>query len=115
MKKSLLFLSSIGCLMLPVITHADTPTAQIKKVDKPGATAAVAKPAPSQDRVIYYVTAEPRTGSQIPMLYRRYNGRIDSASNAAVYGSTDIQNTGTIDLATALSKLDSSISIGRSH
>ena len=66
----------------------------------------------SDKRVIYYITDTARTGSSIPMVYRRYAGHLDSASNAAVYGQSDIQRTGALDVGTALYKLDTSFSGG---
>lgn len=109
MKNTILFLSAIGCLVLPVISHADTPAAK-KKVSLATATAMMK---PSSTRTIYYIGTESRAGSHIPMVSRSYGGRIDSASSPAVYGSTAIRDTGALDVSTALYKLDPSISIGR--
>ena len=113
MKKILLVLSAAGCLVLPAITHADTYAASPKKAAKASpASVATAKAEPDPNRLICYITPTPCTGSLIPMVYRRYNGRVDSASNAAVYGSSRITSTGALDVAAVLTKLDSSISMG---
>ena len=110
MKKTLLFLSAAGCLVLPAFSHADAPAVKGKKASRAAvAPAAVAK----REHVIYYITSASRTGSQIPMVYRGYGGRIDSASNAAVYGQSTIESTGALDVGTALTRLDSSITTGR--
>ena len=110
MKKTLFLLSAAGCLVLPALSHADS----IGIDNGKKSTHKIAVPdrivqAPNSRRVICYITDTPRTGSQIPMVYRRYNGRLDSASNAAVYGQSAIDATGTLDVGTALSKLDPSI------
>ena len=113
MKNLLLFLSVVGCLV-PAFSHADVPLAKSKRashtVAKP---VVVAKPAPKRDRIVYYITNETRVGSLIPMVYRSYGGRIDSASSPAVYGTTAIAETGTLDVGTALYKLDPSFTVGR--
>ena len=113
MKKTLLLLSLAGSFALPAITHADTPEAKGKKADAAKRHVVAVQAAPARPRVIFYITSTPRTGSNIPMVYRRYDQRIDSASNAAVYGLSSLESTGVLDVGTALSKLDSSITLGR--
>ena len=108
MKKSILLLAAAGCLVLPVITHADTPATKKEKARQNAMTTA-----PVRNRVIYYISTEPATGSQIPMVRRSYNGYIDSAASPAVYGSTQIQQTGQLDVGSALYRLDPSISLSR--
>ena len=108
MKKTLLLLSLAGSLALPAVTHADPIATKTKNPLK----TAVVQHAKAPMHIVYYITSTPRTGSAIPMVYRGYNGRIDSASNAAVYGLSDIEQTGALDVGTALSRLDSSISLG---
>ena len=96
-----------GCLVLPAVSHADTPTVKSKKVDLYTAVKANA----AKHHVIYYIMPSPRTGSNIPMVYRSYNGRLDSASSAAVYGQSEIGRTGALDVGTALYQLDPSFSV----
>ena len=113
MKKTLLLLSLTCGFVLPAITHADTP---ITKNDKVTIRPLVAtKHVHDPKKVIYYITDTARTGSAIPMVYRYYNGRIDSACAAAVYGQRDINRTGAIDVATELTKFDPSFSIVSPH
>ncbi len=113
MKKTLFLLSLAGSLALPAATYADQPVTKSKKTAKPVvAQAKATHAAPAKQKTIFYITDAPRTGSAIPMVYRQYDGRIDSASNAAVYGQTDLQRTGNLDVATELSQLDTSISLG---
>ena len=107
MKKTLLLLALAGCVALPAVTHADTLATKSKKTTK---TAAVVPARAASNQIIYYLTPTPRTGSNIPMVYRRYGGRIDSASNAAVYGQSELAKTGSLDVGTTLYKLDPSIS-----
>ena len=113
MKKTLLFLSAAGCLLLPNITRADSATMSGTTTRNNLSAVVNAKSAASPGRVIYYITSETHTGSLIPMVYRSYGGRVDSASNAAVYGSTAVRSTGSLDVATALVMLDPSINTGR--
>ncbi len=107
MKKSLFLLAMVGGLVLPAVSHADLPTTKAKTAGKaPVRHAAAVQAAPVHQHEVYYLTNTARTGSNIPMVYRKYNGRIDSASNAAVYGQTDLQRTGALDVATELYQLD---------
>lgn len=102
--KNTLLLIAAGCLALPAFTHAETP----ERRSEHKITPELAQSHPRK-KIIYYVTNSPRTGSLIPMIYRQYEGRIDSASNAAVYGGNAIQTTGTVDVASTLARFDSSI------
>ena len=114
MKKSLFLLSMVGGLVLPAVCHADVPTTKAKTARKaPARHAAAVQAAPARQHVIYYITTTARTGSNIPMTYRKYDGRIDSASNAAVYGQSDLQRTGALDVGTELYQLDTAISFRR--
>ena len=103
MKKTFLLFVA-GCLTLPVLAHAeDSNRKSHRKI-----TREVAQAHPRQ-KMIYYMTSAPRTGSMIPMVYRQYDGRIDSASNAAVYGGSNIQTSGTQDVGATLARFDPSI------
>ncbi len=109
MKKLFFLLSITSCLTFPVLSHAQTQgvaegrtvSSKIVGRDHPLRTV-------PRHQVIYYITSSARTGSLIPMVYRRYDNRLDGASNAAVYGSQSIEATGTLDVGAALYKLDSS-------
>ncbi len=115
MKKTFLLLSAVGCLVLPTVSHADSTgignakKGTLNKIDVPDRIVQ----AHNSRTVICYITSTPRTGSMIPMVYRRYNGRIDSASNASVYGSSSIDATGALDVSTVLYKLEPSITFRR--
>ena len=109
MKKALSLLSAAGCLLLPAITHADPAPMSGTKPSNNLFAVVNAKAAASPKRVVYYITTETHTGSLIPMVYRSYGGRVDSASNAAVYGSSAIRSTGSLDVGSALTMLDPSI------
>ena len=114
MKKLFFLFTAAGCLLLPALCHADTQGVAegrnvTSKIVMPGRTARTVPP----HRVIYYITTSARTGSLIPMVYRRYDNRLDGASNAAVYASRSIEATGTLDVGTALYKLDSSFTARR--
>ena len=114
MKKLFFLLSITVCLTAPTLGHAQTEgTAEGRSVNSKivGRDQALRK-AP-RHQVIYYITSSARTGSLIPMVYRRYDNRLDGASNAAVYGSQSIEATGTLDVSTALNKLDSSFTTSR--
>ena len=111
MKKTLLLLSLAGCIALPTITRADSPSTKNAKITR---TTATAPAKPSSNKVIYYITQETRTGSNIPTVYRRYNGRIDSASSPAVYGQDAINATGQLDVGAVLNRLDPGVSV-RGH
>lgn len=113
MKKNLFLLLAVGSLALSATSYADSIGTDNgkKSTHKIAVPDRIVQPQNSR-KVIYYITPSPRTGSLIPMVYRRYNNRIDSASNAAVYGQSSIESTGALDVGTALTKLDSSISFG---
>ena len=115
MKKHFLLLAAACCLALPAGTRADDYGTLSKKNSIPLAKAAKAAAvinAKKRPQQIYYITNQPRTGSLIPMVYRQYNkGRLDSASNAAVYGQESLRYTGSEDVGGALTLLDPSISL----
>ena len=116
MKKTFLFLSLAVSLVLPAVTHSDSPDAFNHQGGKVTVRqVAPVKRAPSDNKVVYYITDTPRTGSAIPMVYRRYGGRLDSASAAAVYGQSDINRTGAIDVSAELVKLDPSFTSRGRH
>ena len=109
MKKLFFLLSLTTCLTLPALSQAQTQgVAEGRSVNSKIAGRDHALRAVPRHQVIYYITTSARTGSRIPMVYRRYDNRLDSASNAAVYGSQAIEATGTLDVSTALYKLNSS-------
>lgn len=110
MKTSLLLLVAAGSIVLPALTHAEPVAA--KKAARNQSVAAPAVPKPDPDRLIYYINTEPATGSHIPRVSRVYHGRIDSASSPAIYGLTQIQQTGQLDVGSSLIRLDPSITLG---
>ena len=118
MKKHFLLLAAACCLALPAGMRADDYGTLSKKNSIPLAKAAKAAAvinAKKRPQQICYITNQPRTGSLIPMVYRQYNkGRLDAASNAAVYGQESLRFTGSDDVAGALVLFDPSISL-RGH
>ncbi len=117
MKNTLLLLSAVCCLTLPAAVRADDVNSGPPSVKTATARAkagkAAARASAKGQKIIYYITTQPRTGSNIPMTYRQYGGRIDSACSPAVYGSTAIRSTGAEDTAGVLYRLDPNISVGR--
>ena len=98
--------------MLPAFTQAAEPAARYSIAT--AKTHAKVTPATSKrEKLICYISDEPVTGSYIPLVQRSYGGRIDAASASAVYGSRAIRATGALDVATVLTRLDSSISVTR--
>ena len=112
MKRTFLLLTLACCPVLPALVHADTPTAKSKPAKH---DAAAAQPAPAKQHETSYIMKSPATGSHIPMVWRQYDGRIDSASSSAVYGQTQLNRTGALDVSSELYMLDPSISIGHRH
>lgn len=114
MKKLFFLLSLTTCLTLPALSQAQTQgVAEGRSVNSKIVGRDHALRSVPRHQVIYYITSTARTGSLIPMVYRRYDNRLDSASNAAVYGSQAIEATGTLDVSTALYKLDPSFTSHR--
>lgn len=114
MKKLFFLLPITGCLTFASLCPAQTQgVAEGRSVNSKIVGRDHALRAAPRRQVIYYITSSARTGSLIPMVYRRYDNRLDSASNAAVYGSQAIEATGTLDVSTALYKLDSSFTTRR--
>ena len=69
-------------------------------------------------RVVYYITDNIATGSHIPVVYRRYQGRTTSQNSAfqvgSTYGSRELGLTGSLDVKGALLNIDPAIgSAGR--
>ena len=110
MKKTILLSIVAGCLVLPAVTRADAPKAKDAKTRQSASTTVVAPP--KRLRIVYYISDRPATGSNIPMVRRSYDGYVDNAASPAVYGSTQIRETGALDVGTALYKLDPSFTAG---
>ena len=114
MKQKLIFLLFATGLLMPAVTYGDTPVVKGKSAAKKSKVVATqAAPAPQHET--YYIMSRPMTGSNIPMVYRRYNGRIDSAASPAVYGQSDLNRSGQLDVASELLMLDPAFTAGRTH
>lgn len=68
-----------------------------------------AAPAPT-NREVVYITSRDVTGSHIPLVVCRYNGRYNSLSTVAVYGRPDLDRTGQLDVGGELLQTDPAIS-----
>ncbi len=74
------------------------------------------KPADSgaKRRVVYYITSRDVTGSNIPMVVRRYQGHNEALSSPlSVYSHARLEGTGASDVGAQLTKIDPAISAGR--
>ena len=75
--------------------------------------AAVAR-AVRHHQAVYYISSYTPTGSHLPQMVCRYEGRnyvFNSFSNSRTYSSQDVGLTGALDVGGALASLDPAISV----
>ena len=74
---------------------------------------AAAAPAPKRPQIVYFITNREVTGSHIPEVICRYEGRdytMSSFTNIAGYSHRSIETTGALNVGEALRTLDPAIS-----
>ena len=111
MKITLLLVTLATGFLVPAVTHADAPASKSKRVT----TVAAVKPAAATQRETVYIGKTYATGSHIPTVWRGYNGRMETPSNLRVYGESDLNRAGQIDVASQLTMVDPGISLSRGY
>jgi len=112
MKKTLVLLGVLAAVTVPLSAHADpesqrTGDSLARSKGKTHNTAAVARTSRYQT---VYITNKSVTGSNIPLVVGRYNGRYDSMAPTAVYGRPDLDRNGQLSVGGELTQRDPAVS-----
>ena len=116
MKLLLVLLGITACCLTPLRAqntpgNALEPVRVVKSKARP--VTRNTAPAKTKARVVYYITNVPATGSHIPVVIRRYQGKNTALFNSqpgSNYSAGDIGLTGALNVGSALYDLDPAIS-----
>lgn len=112
-KNLFVVLGAAACVAAPLSAQAAPPA---KKTQKAVTTSQAPRGAGERGdrRAVYYITSVTATGSHIPVVVQRYQGRNTYLNSGirigSAYDSRDVDTTGALSVGGALTQLDPAIS-----
>ena len=115
MKKNLILLGAAAALIItPAFSLRADDNVQAKKQTRAHTTKVTKATAMAHpNREYIFITNQAVTGSHIPVTVTRYHGHNTTSSPLVSYDQTDISETGSLDVGSALRERDPAITFGR--